>query len=387
MGKRIKIALVFRNYANWTGGIYYILNLIEALKKLDDKEKPLLVIIYWDKTSLQLVQEINYPFIIYKNYNFSLPRTKRLINRISNKIFKTKIFNDKYLEQNTADLIFPNPIDEKFEKINNKLYWIPDFQEKYLPHFFSKDELEQRREFQLDLSGKGKPIVFSSKDAESDFRKFYTGSTAKSFVLPFAVTHPEISITNPESILEKYGVSDQYFIAPNQFWRHKNHQVVIDAIELLAKDNNEHVQIVFTGKEDDYRDPEYPQLIRSLINQKGLSAQIIVLGFIPREDLVFLIKNSLAVVQPSLFEGWSTVVEDAKLHKKIIVASNLKVHKEQLNEKGIFFDPHDPASLAQMLKEIMAKGRDTVNYNYEKNVLDFAKQFMRISTELISNHA
>ncbi len=36
------------------------------------------------------------------------------------------------------------------------------------------------------------------------------------------------------------------------------------------------------------------------------------LGFIDRGEQLQLMKNSIAIVQPSLFEGWSTVVEDTK---------------------------------------------------------------------------
>ena len=39
---------------------------------------------------------------------------------------------------------------------------------------------------------------------------------------------------------------------------------------------------------------------------------ISILGFISRQDQLSLMRDAIAVIQPSLFEGWSTVVEDCK---------------------------------------------------------------------------
>jgi hypothetical protein len=54
-------------------------------------------------------------------------------------------------------------------------------------------------------------------------------------------------------------------------------------------------------------------------------------------------------VQPSLFEGWSTVVEDARSLGKPIVLSDLAVHQEQAPPDGIFFERTSSASLTEAL--------------------------------------
>ena len=68
---------------------------------------------------------------------------------------------------------------------------------------------------------------------------------------------------------------------------------------------------------------------------------------VPREDLYQLIRQSLAVLQPSLFEGWSTTVEEAKSIGKQIILSDLPVHREQVESGARFFDANDPNSLAE----------------------------------------
>ncbi len=58
----------------------------------------------------------------------------------------------------------------------------------------------------------------------------------------------------------------------------------------------------------------------------------------------------MAVVQPSHFEGWSTLVEDAKTLGKPLFVSNLPVHREQLGEgHPHYLDPDKPLDWAQAI--------------------------------------
>ena len=70
--------------------------------------------------------------------------------------------------------------------------------------------------------------------------------------------------------------------------------------------------------------------LNALIDSYDLRDDIRFLGFIPREEQLMIMKGARAIIQPSFFEGWSTVVEDAKAVNSFIVLSNLEVHKEQI---------------------------------------------------------
>jgi hypothetical protein len=62
-------------------------------------------------------------------------------------------------------------------------------------------------------------------------------------------------------------------------------------------------------------------------------------------------RHSLAVIQPSLFEGWSTVVEDARCLGKKIILSDLLVQVEQNPQGSEFFERHSPQQLADLIAE------------------------------------
>ena len=91
-----------------------------------------------------------------------------------------------------------------------------------------------------------------------------------------------------------------------------------------------------------------------------------------------LLKNAKAVIQPSCFEGWSTVIEDAKSLQVPVLASNIAVHIEQLEEKGFYFDPNDAVDLAVLLEKF-SKDKFLGPYeDYQARVKKFAANFVSV---------
>jgi len=97
-------------------------------------------------------------------------------------------------------------------------------------------------------------------------------------------------------------------------------------------------------------------------------------GFIDRLDQLILMKNAQAVIQPSLFEGWSTVVEDAKALNQTLIVSDIAVHKEQLENKAYYFMPSDYKDLAFKMMEVFNNPQNKLSFDldYSENIKKFA---------------
>ena len=76
------------------------------------------------------------------------------------------------------------------------------------------------------------------------------------------------------------------------------------------------------------------------------------LGLVPYLDVMSLIYHSLAIINPSYFEGWSSTVEQANAYKKTIILSKIKVHLEQNPDNAYFFNPNNSTSLKNILLNI-----------------------------------
>jgi glycosyltransferase involved in cell wall biosynthesis len=375
MDKRKQISLIYQFDSNWIGGTYYIINIIKSLLHLSDIDKPKLLIIYNLKSSIADIENINYPYIAYHKYNFEFYLIEKSINFLA-KLLIGRILIKKKINLLVINNLYPAGVWTNLSNVKNYYYWIPDFQEKYLPQYFSRKEINDRTDFHKYLVKKDSPIIFSSQNAINDFNKFYPLNTNKTEVLPFiSIIDNEYKKIKKEDITSKFNIKGEYFICSNQFWQHKNHFVVLKALKEL-KNSGIHIKVVFTGKQTDYRNPNYFNEVLKFVKDSKTEDYVQFLGFIDRNDQLALMKYSKAIIQPSLFEGWSTVVEDAKALNKYILLSDIPLHREQIQINCSFFDPLNFINLSKLLSQ---EFNLIIEANNLKNIeLEFANSFIKL---------
>lgn len=379
MAKRTRIGLIFSYNESWIGGAYYILNIVHALNTLSDVKKPHIVVLAAKMEDFEFLKNTTlYPYLSY--FNFPARAQYSIVERAINKLSRMVLNKNSIVKKlPQPDISFLYPSEHKSIQIKGlkKVNWVPDFQEEFLPHFFSAEEIADRKEYQKNVVCSGDYAVFSSENAQNHFKKLYPNAIAKSVIIHFAVTHPYFSKENISELKEKYLLPNNYFFAPNQFWAHKNHKVILHAIKHL-RDEGKDIVVAFSGKENDYRNQNYANELKTFISQHKLTDNIKFLGFIERTEQLCILKNAIAVIQPSLFEGWSTVVEDAKSIGKHIVLSDLDVHKEQINKGVTFFDPHDSSNLAKILDELSKKYPINMEHDYTEKINKFGENFIKL---------
>ncbi len=378
MGKRTKLGLILTLDENWIGGTYYILNLIHALNTLNDEDKPHIVILSNLVSDFEMAKETGYPYLSYKNPNhYKRNLFEKLINSFI-RIFTRKNIIDKRINNKDIDFLFPAYDGDLFERISNKIYWFPDFQHIRYPEYFDEQELVNRNKSLDKIITSNNPLILSSKDAYNDLKKTNKDIKCPVYIIPFAVTHQDFSECNIEDLKTKYDINDNYFIVCNQFWKHKNHMLIFKAISELKESGYTDFQIVFTGKENDRRNPGYYDELLQYIKEEKIDDYVKILGLIPRKEQLTLIKFSKSIIQPSLFEGWSTIVEDAKAINKHIIVSDIPVHKEQLQGNYSFFNHYNTDGLKKLIIKLNHEPIENHEYDYNKNIQQFGKQFINI---------
>jgi glycosyltransferase involved in cell wall biosynthesis len=372
---RKRVGLIFSYDERWIAGAYYILNLVHALKTLPAGQQPELIIFVRTPDEFdKLKSETHYPHV-----RSWVMRPTNILSRFRNSLYhrlKVKFFDPRPTDKD-VDAVFPFVYGEPnyFEHISNKINWIPDFQEHFYPQFFQPQDIASRKTYLETLVQSESHVVLSSENAKQHLDSLYASKRAIVHVLQFAVTHTNIA-SGIDSIKSKYSIPTHYFICSNQFWKHKNHLLVLQALA-MAKAKVPGICVVFTGRQEDHRNPDYFPSLREFVNVNELSGNAIFLGMIPRDEQLALLQHAEAVIQPSLFEGWSTVIEDAKALSRPVYASDIEVHKEQLNEYpwARLFSSIEPESLAdQLCQNIDSEG----TFLYMKHVQVFGAEFMKI---------
>lgn len=269
--------------------------------------------------------------------------------------------------------------------------WFPDFQHRLLPHLFSRSAYWRRDVgFRVQIAS-GRHIMLSSASALGDFRRFYPGASNGVSVVRFATEPPAgLLTTNPSEVTASYGLPRRYFYLPNQFWRHKNHQLVIDALALLKRRGLD-IVVAASGSTLDYREPGLFEAMMREVKARGLEMNFQHLGMIPLDHVYALLRASMALINPSECEGWSTTVEEAKSFGVPMILSDLDVHREQTGGRARYFGIRDSEALADHLSQVAQSAdpvivRDMVP-NLEERVKAFVADFTRLTADVMKNLA
>jgi glycosyltransferase involved in cell wall biosynthesis len=355
--------------SRWTGGITYYDNLLTAIHLADDPPKNTLVglIPNRDQSLNNLLHHFG-----ETSYLPSSSLTEKFLNRAS-------IWMNNH--QNLAGFAPESDISRASRRIKAEVVflkqdpcanfcvpsvcWFPDFQYLHMPEMFDPIEAENYDRTARRIGRYATHVMLSSQAAQKDFGHLVPEYKDKVRVIPFAAwIHDDIYSENVHQIQDEYHLPEKFFYLPNQFWKHKNHQVVLDALEICLR-SEPTLTVAAGGSLSDFRNPNYPSEFVAEIARRGLRGNFILLGLIPRKDVYGLMRQSLAILQPSLFEGWSTSVEEAKSLGKQLIVSDLDVHREQSAPNALYFNPQDPQELAKILLEVHRNSKPGVDLRAE----------------------
>jgi glycosyltransferase involved in cell wall biosynthesis len=342
----IKAGLIVSLRGSWQGGVSYFRNLLECYRKYPDPGIKLEVFSVYPEDAAGLQSDA---IAVHPWPELEPRRRDNYARRVARKLLGYDPVLLRLMEREGVNLLSHCSLGSQ-TRIDT-LQWMPDFQHKRLPGFFSPGE-RANRDSSIAGAARWGNILLSSHAAASDFRRYYPElASVQAHVLHFSNT-AILDVAPPErgELEAQYPVREPYFYLPNQFWQHKNHGVVLEA---LARTRPE-IRVLCTGLMEDYRNPSYVRELMEKVKKAGLAERFVCLGSVPYPVLVGLMHHSLAVLQPSLFEGWSTTVEESRAMCKQIVLTNIDVHLEQAPERAAYFSPDSPDELAFLLERIYA---------------------------------
>jgi len=372
---RLKLGIIFNFNPVWMGGIIYILNLIRTLNFLDDEEKPEIYLFYRDDLKT-FADSIKYPHLHLIRWAFPPVATGYLRSWLTRK----NSFVSEILKKHELDGLYPLHDYPVKTRSNTRLVsWYADLQHEYYPEFFSRRKIIERTLRIKFILKNSDDLVVSSKAVADDFRRFFRlRKKLRMHVFHFVSVIEDIDSLDISEIRGKYNLPEDYYMISNQFHKHKNHRVLLRSLALL-KEKGRKIHMAMTGRFPDADQSVYMRELHSIISDNNLKPNISLLGVIPRNEQLLLMKHSRGVIQPSLFEGWSTVIEDAISLQVPVIASSLPVNIEQLGTDGCYFEPEDYKALAGILANFPEREPGKMIYQeYTDRVSNAARTFVSI---------
>ncbi len=394
MPAKLKIAIADMSKANWTGGGQYMKDLLYALRGVEGKEPVEAWILRGAHSHAEVAEKLAHGVI---RSDQALAHGQGKLASLRRALAARGVLPPqpspygRLLRERGVDCLFA--ASDFGPRLDLPLVaWIPDFQHRHLPRMFSPAELRQRDLAFQRIIAHADRIVLSSRQALEDLQSFSPQGAGKGRVVNF-VAHlpPGVREGDPAWVCRRYHLPRRFVYLPNQFWAHKNHTLVLEALARLARSRPE-ITVVCTGNTNDSRNPHFFGQFLAQISARGLRERFIILGLVEHDHVFHLMRQCLAVLQPSLFEGWSTTVEEVKSLGKRILLSDIAVHRDQDPAGGVFFDPHDPETLARRLEEVYDTCSPGPDREMEQRAADllprrsraFARKFLEVIREVVS---
>lgn len=378
----------------WTGGLEYYRLLHSAFVTLPDAERPVTGLLSWGaEADARRAGDLADELIVVQPRSVGIPLGQRLLNKAGRIGLPVRSLTttEKALRNWRASVLFGTQVFPGAGPIPF-LGWIPDFQYAHVPEAYSRDGTEAVHAAAKEIADRADIIVVSSEAVKADLATLFPHHIPKARVVRFVSPVPDsIYDRDPAWVCEKYHLPDRYFYIPNQFWAHKNHHLVLQALQMEPA-RSTGVVVVCTGNPYDDRNPTFFGELLCAISSAGMRERMIILGYVPRAHVLPLMRQSVALVQPSRFEGWNVGIEEAKSLGKTVLASDLPVHREQDPPNGVYFNVNDAQDLSRKLAEMWEGSRagpdpeleGAARANLLPRMRAFAERFLNVAKEAAS---
>jgi glycosyltransferase involved in cell wall biosynthesis len=350
----MKIVAVLENTIKSGGGFNQTLNAIVQMQRIC-KGKYEFEVFTTRKENIEHLEHLGIKGIV-----FSFSPVDKLLSRLCfNALWQVlqprlKIMGgfEKKLLRHGCDLVyFAAPTDKSaaLQRINYILtVW--DLCHRDMPEFPEVRDYNQfyKREsyYQSQLSLAVAVLADSDRLVETITRR-YGIDRERLLTMPFAPAaflESEASASR-ESVLKKYKLDEGYFFYPAQFWAHKNHIRILQALLILKNEGIDTTLVFAGGSQGDQGNREY---IEQFVQQHALESQVRFLGFVAAEDMRGLYEGCRAVVMPTYFGPTNLPPLEAWLTgKPLIYSAHLA---QQAGDAAILCDPDKAGEWALAIK-------------------------------------
>ena len=364
---------------DWLGGYNHYLHLISSIKKFANK-KITPIIIFDTNDRFNKNRELSKYEYLVCNYFSNSNNYLRIFNKLLIIVFGKSFLYESFLKKNNINIISHSYFVGK-NSIAKSYPWFPDFQEYFYPFYFNKKNILLRKLNLYLATIHSRAIIVSSKSAVKDLRKISIKSYNKAKILFHTNSMINSSyIYSKQYIKKKYSIKKDFYLLPNQYWIHKNHIVVLKALQSIK---NRTFQIISTGASTDHRNPRHFNNLIEYINKNNLVTDYKFLGIVPENDFCSLINASLGVINPSKFEGWGNSGAKAISYGVPAILSDIEPHKE-LKGEVYFFNSDNYLQLSKILLKLSKRKRKNFNYSLKyKNNENSTKNYIYNYLEII----
>ena len=225
-----------------------------------------------------------------------------------------------------------------------------DLQHLHFPENFSRVERDARSALYGRSAARASAIIASSDFVRADIVERMGMPSSKVHTIPVAC-NPEIEEGGrtfaPADAKATYGLPEVFGFYPAQFWIHKNHARLIEAVRIVReRAPGWDLKLVLSG----YRGHSGWPAAEKALDRHGMRDHVLLLDFIPTAHLAAIYRRATFCVVPSLFEASSyPVIEAQTLGCPAMCSAVTSLPELMADGAGLLFDPLSPEDMAQKM--------------------------------------
>ncbi len=163
------------------------------------------------------------------------------------------------------------------------------------------------------------------------------------YPLPYvAPSYLQDSLERPD-FQEHYQLPDKFLFYPAQFWPHKNHKRLLEAVHKVSLAHPD-IALGLSGRQQHaFND------IQQHVELLGLTAQVKFVGYVPDADLRGFYQRARALVMPTFFGPTNIPPLEALAMGCPAVVSDIYGMREQSGDAALYFDPCSVEDMAEKI--------------------------------------
>ncbi len=198
-------------------------------------------------------------------------------------------------------------------------------------------------------------IISVSEFTKNELVEFFKISPGRIAVVPNGYDSERYKIIEDKEavvkVLEKYKITEPYILYAGRMEEKKNTTGLVEAFGLLKKSSKFQVisyKLVLVGQPGF----GYEKVIKAIADN-DLQNDVIMPGWVAREDLPYLMNGAALFVFPSLYEGFGIPILEAMACGTLVVASGIPALREVAGEAAYLVDPYSPENMAEGINRVL----------------------------------
>ncbi|MBI3835681.1 MAG: glycosyltransferase family 4 protein [Planctomycetes bacterium] len=306
---------------------------------------------------------------------------------------------DWILECGVKLMIYPSPHRLSFECGVPFIMSIHDLQHLHHPEFpeVSAGGEFRRREYVLrNVASKAILLIAESEVGKEDIIRAFSR---------FGITRPRVKVlpySPPRSVgqstaqsltaqvRKKFMLPDRFLFYPAQFWPHKNHLRIIEALGLLKKRHGLEIPLILTGSASGAIRTEVESKIQKRCGVLHLNEQVRHLGYVSDEEIAGLYAGATALIMPTFFGPTNIPFLEAWSLDCPVLTSRIRGILEQVGDAAMTVNPESDEEIAIGIQKLWSDNalRQTLIKNGRRKLAEYTPDdFRNRLSEIIESAA